>query len=123
MARLTIRIDFDETRQLGHGKIKLLESIDSHGSIASAARALGMSYRRAWRLADEVNRMFAEPAISTRMGGKGGGLAALTPFGRRLVRTYRDVERDSRALTAKAIAGLERQLAPETARAGDEQGA
>jgi molybdate transport system regulatory protein len=119
MARLTIRIDFDANRQLGHGKINLLEAIDSHGSIASAARALAMSYRRAWRLADEVNRMFAEPALSTRLGGKGGGLAALTPFGRRLVQTYREVERESLALTAGRIAGLERRLAPEAAPAVD----
>jgi len=112
MTRLTIRIDFDAQWSLGHGKIRLLEMVDRHGSIASAARALGMSYRRAWLLVDEVNRMFTEPAIETQLGGRGGGSARLTDFGRLLVATYRGIETQSSATYAAAIAELERRLTP-----------
>ena len=63
MARITIRIDLDENSNIGHGKIRLLEQIAEHGSISSAARAMGMSYRRAWLLADEVNTMFEQPVL------------------------------------------------------------
>ena len=112
MTRLTIRIDFDAQRSLGHGKISLLEMVDRHGSIASAARAMSMSYRRAWLLVDEVNRMFSEPAIETQLGGRGGGNARLTEFGRLLVATYRGIETRSLATFAEAIGELERRLAP-----------
>ncbi len=121
--RLTIRLDFDARRQLGHGKIRLLELIDAHGSISSAARAMGMSYRKAWLLSDEVNRMFAQPVFATRLGGKGGGQARLTVFGRELVGLYRRIEGETEARFGADIATLEAALAPEAAtpEAGQEQ--
>ena len=111
MTRVTIRIDFDDGRHLGHGKVRLLEMVDAHGSIASAARAMDMSYRRAWLLVDEVNRMFTTPVLATQLGGKGGGHAKLTDFGRLLVNQYRDIERDSRTAFSDKIASLEERLA------------
>ncbi len=111
MTRLTIRIDFDDARQIGHGKIRLIEMIDRQGSISGAARAMDMSYRRAWLLLDEVNRMFATPAVETRLGGKGGGTAQLTPFGRKLVDLYREIERVAGETFAARVGELERNLA------------
>lgn len=95
MLRLTLRIDFDEARSIGHGKIRLLETIDGHGSISAAARALDMSYRRAWLLVDATNKIFDQPVVAAKLGGKGGGTARLTPLGRALVETYRSLERDA----------------------------
>lgn len=111
MTRVTIRIDFDDGRSLGHGKVRLLEMIDAHGSISSGARAMDMSYRRAWLLVDEVNRMFTTPVLETQLGGKGGGHARLTEFGRMLVAHYRDIERESKSAFADKIAFLESKLA------------
>jgi molybdate transport system regulatory protein len=110
--RVTLRLDFDERRHLGHGKVRLLELIDLHGSISSAARAMGMSYRRAWLLTDEVNRMFAEPVFATKLGGKGGGKAQLTAFGHSLVDFYRRMERRAEDDFGADIAKLEAALAP-----------
>lgn len=115
MTRVTIRIDFDGARHLGHGKIRLLELIDEHGSISSAARAMGMSYRRAWLLADEANRMFTQPLFATRLGGRGGGQAQLTDFGRRVIDLYRAMESQAEERFGKDIADLEAALAdPQT---------
>ena len=75
------------------GKICLLELIAEHGSISAAGRALGMSYRRAWLLVDELNHLFAEPVVAGQIGGRSGGGASLTPFGARLVECYREIER------------------------------
>ncbi len=110
MTRVTIRIDFDGARHLGHGKIRLLELIDEHGSISSAARAMGMSYRRAWLLADEANRMFAQPLFATRLGGRGGGQAQLTPFGRKVIDLYRAMQSQTEARFCDDIAALEAAL-------------
>jgi molybdate transport system regulatory protein len=111
VTRVTIRIDFDDGRHLGHGKVRLLEMVEAHGSISSAARAMDMSYRRAWLLVDEVNRMFATPVLATQLGGKGGGHARLTDFGRLVVDHYRSIERDSKQAFAERIAALEARLA------------
>ena len=108
---LSIRIDLASGDRIGPGKIALLEAIRSTGSISAAARSLGMSYRRAWLLVEELNRVFGEPLVKARPGGAGGGGAALTPAGRRVVALYREAERKMRAAAAKEIAGIERSLA------------
>ena len=113
MTRLTIRLDFDAARHVGHGKIRLIESIAEEGSISGAARKMGMSYRRAWLLLDEVNRMFREPVVETHLGGKGGGNARLTEFGRALVELYREIEIDAGKRFAKRIAEIEERLSAE----------
>jgi molybdate transport system regulatory protein len=110
--RLTIRIDFDDGRRVGQGKVRLLELIEEHGSISSAARAMKMSYRRAWLLADELNQMFEEPVVETQMGGRGGGNAKLSPLGQRLVTLYRSIETQARADFAAPLRAMERKLAP-----------
>ena len=72
-AALTIRIDFGAFGYLGPGKITLMELISKHGSISAAGKEMGMSYRRAWLLVDEINHIFLEPLVETQMGGPGGG--------------------------------------------------
>jgi molybdate transport system regulatory protein len=95
--RTTIRIDLENGVRLGPGKAQLLELIAEHGSIRAGGAAIGMSYRRAWLLADEINRMFREPSIFTRHGGKSGGGAGLTEFGQELLSRYRRMEEASRS--------------------------
>ena len=55
MARLSLRVDLGAAGAIGPGKMRLLETIAATGSISAAGRALGMSYRRAWSLVDEMN--------------------------------------------------------------------
>lgn len=90
MPRIRLLIGADTA--LGPGKAALLEAVGRHGSIAAAAREMGMSYRRAWNLADSVNNAFRQPLVTTATGGKGGGGAALTDFGREVLRRYRAME-------------------------------
>jgi molybdate transport system regulatory protein len=109
--RLTIRLDFDESRRLGPGKVALLESIDETGSISAAGRAHAMSYRKAWLLVEEMNRMFADPLVAARPGGAHGGGAELTAAGRQLIALYREAERKMRAGAKAEIARMEKALA------------
>lgn len=113
MTAIKIRIDFDNERYIGHGRIQLLELIGEHGSIAKAARAMGMSYKRAWYLMEEFNSMFADPLIERQHGGRGGGAATLTPFGAELVRQYRYMEAKVLTVFAKPLASIEKHLAAE----------
>lgn len=112
MTRITLRIDFDGSRALGPGKVRLLELVGETGSISAAGRAMGMSYRRAWLLVDALNQTFREPVVLTRGGGVGGGGADLTPFGAGLVASYRAMERETRETLARRLADLEQALAP-----------
>ena len=109
--RLTIRLDFELGRRLGVGKVALLEAIEKTGSISAAGRAHQMSYRRAWLLVDELNRIFAAPLVAAHHGGARGGGAALTDEGRRVVALYRGAEAKMRAAAEGEISALERELA------------
>lgn len=74
---------------LGPGRIDLMEAVAETGSISAGARAMGMSYRRAWLLIDEVNAAFARPLVESVAGGRRGGGARLTETGRAVVAAYR----------------------------------
>jgi molybdate transport system regulatory protein len=108
--RLTLRVDFGLSRSIGPGKIRLLEAIDRTGSISQAGRTLGMSYRRAWLLIDDMNRCFRQAVVRARPGGSQGGGAVLTEFGAELVRDYRAIESAAEVAAKKRLRGLEAAL-------------
>lgn len=107
-----LRIYRDDCVAIGPGKVDLLEAVARTGSISAAARQMGMSYRRAWLLIDEMNRALREPVVATAAGGAQGGSTALTTAGADIVRHYRAVEAASRAAAAQDIDALTRMLAP-----------
>ena len=100
------RIDFAPDCSIGPGKIDLLEGIESTGSLSAAARALGMSYRRAWLLVHDTNAAFEQPVAELAVGGKEGGGAQLTEFGRRLVADFSDFEARVQQLAAERFGAL-----------------
>ena len=106
-----MRIYQAEGIAIGPGKVALLEAIAETGSISAGARQLGMSYRRAWVLVDEVNKALSAPAVNTATGGAHGGGASLTAIGKELVQHYRAAEDVSRLAAAEHIAAMTRLLA------------
>lgn len=88
-ARIRVRVLSDSTVAIGPGKAELLVAIDETGSISAAARAMGMSYRRAWLLVDTMNHAFRSALIVAAKGGSEGGGATLTLTGRTVLREYR----------------------------------
>jgi molybdate transport system regulatory protein len=109
-AALTIRIDFGAFGYLGPGKIGLMELISKHGSISAAGKEMGMSYRRAWLLVDEINQIFREPLVDKQMGGSGGGGAKLTKLGRDVVGRYRAIEGAAASAAAADMRALKASL-------------
>ena len=103
---LSLRIDLDSEGRIGPGKIQLLENIRICGSISAAGRAMDMSYKRAWDLVDEINRICRHAAVERQTGGKNGGGAILTPFGMSLVARYRKIERDAASAVRKDLLAL-----------------
>ncbi len=92
-----IRVLHGDDIALGPGKAELLAAIDRDGTIAGAARQLGMSYNRAWTLLQTMNACFREPLVATSRGGSGRGHAALTATGRSALALYLRMEAESRA--------------------------
>src|SRR5689334_1237527 len=113
--RLSIRIDLENGDRIGPGKVALLEAIRSAGSISAAARSLGMSYRRAWLLVEEINTSLLEPAVTAETGGRHGGGAVLTPVGERIIDLYRSIETHARSAAGAEFRAIGKLVRPDKA--------
>jgi molybdate transport system regulatory protein len=101
MQEVMLRVALTSRHHIGPGKVRLLELIGELGSISAAARAMEMSYRRAWLLVENMNTMFGAPVLTPAIGGMQGGGAVLTHLGCEIITRFRRME----AATRKAIAG------------------
>ena len=108
--RFRLRITKGDAIAIGPGKTDLLEAIARTGSLTSAAKSIGMSYRRAWLLVDTMNRSFRTPLVEAGAGGSHGGGAALTPLGQEVVERYRRIESTAAHAAAADIRGIEALL-------------
>ena len=73
---------------IGQGRVALLKEIDNEGSISKAAKAMKMSYRKAWELVHSMNRQCETPLVKSTKGGSGGGGARLTTAGREAIALF-----------------------------------
>jgi molybdate transport system regulatory protein len=105
-----LRILLGASVALGPGKAQLLTEIQATGSISAAARAMGMSYRRAWLLVAEMNRAFRAPLVQAGPGGKRGGGAFVTKMGNEALVRYRAMEAKAQKTLAKDVAKFVRLL-------------
>ena len=107
---LSLIVNLDPAGRIGPGKIELLEHIASFGSISAAARQMKMSYKHAWDLVEELNRIVGKPVASAQQGGKHGGGAQLTTMGHGLVTRFRAIERAATAATRDLILALQDEI-------------
>jgi molybdate transport system substrate-binding protein len=91
---------------LGPGRLELLQWIDRCHSISAAARQMGVSYRHAWVLVQEINRAAGEPLVVAATGGTRGGGAQLTPRGRLAAAAFSQIQEELRRTAARLVPGL-----------------
>ncbi|MBB3998941.1 winged helix-turn-helix domain-containing protein [Aureimonas pseudogalii] len=114
-----LRLLFDDRRIVGPGRADLLEGIRDTGSIAAAGRAMGMSYKRAWTLVEDLNATFDGPLVEMHRGGRGHGGASLTELGHEVLERYRRMQALSDAAIAGDLAALAARLGPAPKAAGE----
>ena len=96
---------------MGPGKADLIDAIVEHGSISAAGRAMGMSYSRAWKLVDVMNRCWSAPLIETMPGRRSGGGAMVTELGRAVLAGYRDLQEQlDRASAGASLSSLRKAI-------------
>ncbi len=108
--RITARVVTKGERAFGPGKADLLERIAAEGSISRAAKAMDMSYSRAWQLVDAMNTHFRKPLVEPKTGGKRGGGAVLTKAGEEVLSLYRKMEQRLAADAASFFPEFEKRL-------------
>ena len=98
---LMLRLKLPEGAVFGPGKALLLEHIQAQGSISAAGRQMGMSYKRAWSLVEEMNTAFRAPLVESSRGGASGGGAKVTALGAEVLALYRALE--ARVMAAEEV--------------------
>ena len=106
-----LRVLLGQAIAIGPGKADLLAAIDREGSSTRAAKAMGMSYRRAWLLVETMNACFTAPLVEASRGGSGGGGSGLTDMGRDVLARYRALEDKAAAAIAKDLEAFAHLLA------------
>ncbi len=89
--RSRIWIEKDGEPFIGFGRIKLLKMVDDKMSINAAAKELRMSYKKAWKLLNEMNLMTEKPIVIKNIGGKDGGGTVLTEYGKKLIQDFETI--------------------------------
>ena len=93
--RIKIWIEKKGVSVLGPGRIAILEAIERTGSLTEATKECQISFRKGWKLINEMNEQLEQPVILSERGGKGGGgKTKLTEYGRKLVNQYKRIEQE-----------------------------
>jgi molybdate transport system regulatory protein len=104
---IRIRVIADDTIAFGPGKASLLQAIAHSGSISGAAREMGMSYRRAWLLVEQMNRCFTGPLVQTATGGLKGGGAQVTGLALDVLAHYQAMQQKARSAIDQDLSYLQ----------------
>ena len=81
---------------MGEGRIALLTQIEKQGSITKAAKAMNMSYKKAWELVNSMNAQGNSLLVTRKTGGKGGGGATLSDAGKKAIALFNDISKSNR---------------------------
>jgi len=89
-----IWIEAENNVLLGEGRVHLLKAIHETGSLSKAAKSMNISYKKAWGLLDSINKSAKKPVTINSIGGKGGGGAELTEYGKSLILVFEEINRN-----------------------------
>ena len=96
--KLKIWLERDGAFIISDGRAKLLRKIKDSGSLAEAAREMGMSYRHAWGVLHRIAQNAGGDVVESARGGKEGGETKLTPLGEEVLREF---ENKSKAILSQ----------------------
>ncbi len=101
--RVRCWVDIGGVKHFGPGPAELLERIHDSGSIAKAAKAMGMSYKKAWDLVEKMNHRGQKPYVISHKGGKAGGGAVLTAEGKKVLGAFQKLTGKIEAIVDKEV--------------------
>ena len=89
-----IWIESENNVLLGEGRVHLLKAIGETGSLSKAAKSINISYKKAWGMLDSINKSAKMPVTINSTGGKGGGGAVLTAYGKSLIQVFDEINKN-----------------------------
>ncbi len=81
-------------KAFGEGPDRLLQRVETTGSLHRAAADMKMSYRKAWVMLQTMERRLGFTLLERKVGGVSGGGSRLTPEARDFMKRYEAFRRD-----------------------------
>ncbi len=111
--KIALANDGDE-EFFGVGLLQLLEGIERHGSIQQAARDMELSYVKALKILNRVERELGEPLLIRQKGGASRGKSELTPFARKFAADFAKLRQGLLRAGDRAFVGFSEKYAKKT---------
>jgi molybdate transport system regulatory protein len=89
-------------KAFGEGPLELLKRVESTKSLHEAAHQMGMSYSKAWKLIQTMEKRLGFSLLDKKIGGLSGGGSRVTPKCKELMERYERFETDVRRAIEKA---------------------
>lgn len=87
-----IWLEKDNQKAFGRGPKELLNKVNELGSLRQAAKAMDMSYSKAWSIINMIENSLEVKLLSKKIGGSEGGGSELTEQGREILTKYSKLE-------------------------------
>lgn len=91
--RVKLWVEHGDDLSLSDWRVRLLETVESTGSLAAAARQLNVPYRTAWYKLRQIEDSLGRKLLETHSGGAEGGRSRLTPEARALIDAFHEFTR------------------------------
>lgn len=98
---LHIHVKKDDKLLITPERINLLRTIVLTGSLLTASKKISVSYNKAWKMLNAINKAVNKPVVEKLRGGKGGGGATITEFGKFILNEYEAIEKEVIKFTEK----------------------
>lgn len=102
--RIRCWITLDQEKFFGPGRLQLLNLIQSEGSLSKAARQMGMSYKKAWDMVNDLNSRGSQPYVILKKGGEKGGGAEISDHAKKLIHRFSELEKKLEKIAADEAA-------------------
>ncbi len=89
-------------KAFGEGPYKLLKRVEKTNSLHEAAHQMDMSYSKAWKLIQSMEKRLGFSLLDKQVGGRSGGGSQVTPKGKELMKRYERFEKDAKKAIEKS---------------------
>lgn len=101
-ARYEALIEYRGEKVVDSRLANILRALSQNKSLISTSKALGIPYAKLWNTISRLERLTGKKIVEARKGGREGGKAELTEFGKKLLEAY---EKSNAKLEKLGLAG------------------
>ena len=101
--KVAFKIWFDNNgKAFGEGPCELLRRVEKTNSLHQAAHQMGMSYSKAWKLIQMMEKRLGFTLLDKKVGGLSGGGSRVTPRAKDFIERYERFEMEAIKAIEKA---------------------